>query len=59
MQMSVDGTPAPSIYSYQSSRDGRALLREIAGRAVNSTNDLYLLPAGEYVWSVWGAWRER
>ena len=49
MQMSVDGTPAPSIYSYQSSRDSCALLREIAGRAVNSTNDLYLLPAGECV----------
>lgn len=49
MQMSLDGTPAPSVYSYQSSRDGRAMLRELAGRAVNSTNDLYLLPAGAFI----------
>lgn len=46
MLTSMDGTPAPSVYSYRSDRDGRAMLREIAGRTLNSTNDLYLLPAG-------------
>ncbi|EJD02285.1 uncharacterized protein FOMMEDRAFT_141383 [Fomitiporia mediterranea MF3/22] len=44
---SMDGTPAPSVYSYRSDRDSRAMLREIAGRTLNSTNDLYLLPADE------------
>ena len=43
---SNEGTPAPSIYSYSSSRDGRVFLREIAGRTLNAQNDLYLLPAG-------------
>ncbi|THH11984.1 hypothetical protein EW145_g276 [Phellinidium pouzarii] len=44
---SADGTPAPSVYSYRSGRDGHAMLREIAGRTLNTTNDLYLLPADE------------
>ena len=48
MLTSTDGTPAPSVYSYRSERDGRAMLREIAGRILNSTNELYLLPAGNY-----------
>ncbi|KAH8109632.1 hypothetical protein DFH11DRAFT_1548084 [Phellopilus nigrolimitatus] len=43
---SRDGTPAPSIYSYSSSRDGRNMLREVGGRTLNAQNDLYLLPAG-------------
>ncbi|KAI5123372.1 hypothetical protein M0805_001793 [Coniferiporia weirii] len=47
MITSMDGTPAPSLYSYRSERDGRAMLREIAGRTLNTTNDLYLLPADE------------
>lgn len=47
-QMSLDGTPAPSNYSFSSSRDGRSLLRELEGRVLNSTNDLYMLPAGEF-----------
>ena len=47
MLTSVDGSPAPSVYSYRSMRDGQAMLREIAGRKLNSTNDLYLLPAGK------------
>ena len=42
------GTPAPSVYSYASSRDGRALLREIGGRTLNAKNELYLLPAGMF-----------
>lgn len=45
---SMDGTPAPSLYSYRSERDGRAMLRELAGRTLNAANDLYLLPAGEW-----------
>ncbi|KAL5529605.1 hypothetical protein ACEPAG_5590 [Sanghuangporus baumii] len=47
MLTSVDGSPAPSVYSYRSMRDGQAMLREIAGRKLNSTNELYLLPADE------------
>lgn len=43
----VTGTTAPSIYSYSSSRDGEALLREYMGRVFNAKNELYLLPAGE------------
>ena len=49
MLTSIDGTPAPSVYSYRSERDGRAMLREIAGRILNSTNELYLLPACNYL----------
>ena len=44
---SMDGTPAPSLYSYRSQRDGRTLLREVAGRTLNAANELYLLPAGK------------
>ncbi|TDL19118.1 S-adenosyl-L-methionine-dependent methyltransferase [Rickenella mellea] len=38
-------TDAPSIYSFNSSRDGLALLRMIQGRTFNAQNDLYYLPA--------------
>ncbi|TDL18966.1 S-adenosyl-L-methionine-dependent methyltransferase [Rickenella mellea] len=38
---------APSIYSFNSERDGMALIRYIQGRAFNAQNDLYFLPAGE------------
>ncbi len=44
---SMDGTPAPSLYSYNSVRDGSAMLRDVAGRVLNAKNDLYLLPAGK------------
>ena len=44
----LTGTTAPSIYSYSSSRDGEALLREYMGRVFNAKNELYLLPAGEF-----------
>ncbi|KAH8116984.1 S-adenosyl-L-methionine-dependent methyltransferase [Phellopilus nigrolimitatus] len=47
MLSSMDGSPAPSLYSYRSDRDGHTMLREIAGRTLNTTNDLYLLPADE------------
>ena len=43
---SMDGTPAPSIYSFNSSRDGSSLLKEVDGRVFNAQNDLYQLPAG-------------
>ncbi|TDL19119.1 S-adenosyl-L-methionine-dependent methyltransferase [Rickenella mellea] len=36
---------APSIYSFNSSRDGLALLRLIQGRTFNAQNDLYYMPA--------------
>ena len=39
---------APSVYSYNSTRDGTSLLRQSDGRIFNSQNQLYLLPAGEY-----------
>ncbi|TDL19098.1 hypothetical protein BD410DRAFT_450170 [Rickenella mellea] len=38
-------TEAPSIYSFNSSTDGEALLRLIQGRTFNAQNDLYYLPA--------------
>lgn len=41
------GTPAPSVYSYNSSRDSAALLRQSEGRIFNAQNQLYLLPAGQ------------
>lgn len=44
----ASGTPAPSIYSYDSARDGAALLRQIEGRIFNAQNDLYMLPAGKF-----------
>ena len=45
----VTGSTAPSIYSYSSSRDGEALLREYMGRVFNARNELYLLPAGAFL----------
>lgn len=44
---SMDQSPAPSMYSYESSRDGRSLYRELAGRTLNAQNDLYQLPSGK------------
>ncbi|TDL19125.1 S-adenosyl-L-methionine-dependent methyltransferase [Rickenella mellea] len=38
---------APSIYSFNSERDGMALIRYIQGRAFNAQNDLYFLPADD------------
>ena len=43
---SLNGPPAPSIYSFNSSRDGSSLLKEVDGRVFNAQNDLYQLPAG-------------
>lgn len=39
---------SPSMYTYDSSRDGPALLRRIQGRVYNAQNELYLFPAGIY-----------
>ncbi|KDQ16365.1 hypothetical protein BOTBODRAFT_31050 [Botryobasidium botryosum FD-172 SS1] len=44
---STSGTPAPSVYSFRSSVDGKVLLREAQGRKFNTQNDLYFLPADE------------
>ncbi|KAK7693742.1 hypothetical protein QCA50_003314 [Cerrena zonata] len=38
-------SPAPSLYSFDSSIDGRTLLRQAYGRILNNQNDIYLLPA--------------
>lgn len=39
------GSPAPSLYSFHSSIDGRFLLRNIYGRVLNNQSDTYFLPA--------------
>ncbi|KLO18675.1 S-adenosyl-L-methionine-dependent methyltransferase [Schizopora paradoxa] len=44
---STSQSPAPSMYSFTSSRDGRTLYREIAGRKLNAQNDLYQLPSDD------------
>ncbi|CAE6427015.1 unnamed protein product [Rhizoctonia solani] len=41
---------AASVFSFSSSRDGSAMLREAEGRIFNSQNELYYLPAGKYFW---------
>lgn len=38
-------SPAPSLYSFHSSVDGRLMFREIHGRTVNNQNETYFLPA--------------
>ncbi|TDL19955.1 S-adenosyl-L-methionine-dependent methyltransferase [Rickenella mellea] len=40
-------TNSPSIYTYNSSRDGAALLRFVQGRVFNAQNELYLFPADD------------
>ncbi|KAH9952099.1 S-adenosyl-L-methionine-dependent methyltransferase [Amylocystis lapponica] len=39
------GSPAPSLYSFTSSVDGRVMLRSVYGRIINTQNDTYFLPA--------------
>ncbi|TBU35695.1 S-adenosyl-L-methionine-dependent methyltransferase [Dichomitus squalens] len=38
-------SPAPSLYSFSSSVDGRLMLRQAYGRTLNNQNDTYFLPA--------------
>lgn len=38
---------APSIFSYDSSRDAREMLKEENGRTFNNQSDTYYLPAGQ------------
>ncbi|KAG8701238.1 hypothetical protein FRC09_005486 [Ceratobasidium sp. 395] len=49
--MSVGQTSAASVFSFSSSRDGSAMLREAEGRIFNSQNELYYLPADELEYS--------
>ncbi|KAF8754078.1 Ribonuclease III [Rhizoctonia solani] len=42
---------AASVFSFSSSRDGSAMLREAEGRIFNSQNELYYLPADELEYS--------
>ncbi|OBZ69220.1 hypothetical protein A0H81_10750 [Grifola frondosa] len=42
---SGSGSPAPSLYSFSSSIDGRMMLRNVYGRVLNNQNDTYFLPA--------------
>lgn len=44
--MSVDFSPAPSMHSYSSSRDGSKYFLELGGRKLNAKNEVYTLPAG-------------
>lgn len=37
---------APSLFSYDSSRDAREMLKEENGRVFNNQSDTYYLPAG-------------
>ncbi|KAF8606425.1 S-adenosyl-L-methionine-dependent methyltransferase [Ceratobasidium sp. AG-I] len=51
IDMSVVESSAASVYSFSSSRDGSAMLREVAGRIFNSQNELYYLPADDVEYS--------
>ncbi|KAG8717994.1 hypothetical protein FRC08_006190 [Ceratobasidium sp. 394] len=51
IDMSIGQTSAASVYSFSSSRDGSAMLREAEGRIFNSQNELYYLPADELEYS--------
>lgn len=51
IDMSTGQTSAASVYSFSSSRDGSAMLREAEGRIFNSQNELYYLPADELEYS--------
>ncbi|KAL5635113.1 hypothetical protein ACGC1H_002965 [Rhizoctonia solani] len=47
----TEQTSAASVFSFSSSRDGSAMLREAEGRIFNSQNELYYLPADEVEYS--------
>ncbi|KAF8512272.1 S-adenosyl-L-methionine-dependent methyltransferase [Gautieria morchelliformis] len=44
-EMPTPGSPAPSLYSFHSSLDGRVMLRNLHGRILNNSNELYMFPA--------------
>jgi len=44
--LTSNNSRAPSIFSYDSSRDGREMLKEENGRVFNNQNDTYYFPAG-------------
>lgn len=45
--LTSNNSRAPSIFSYDSSRDAPEMLREENGRVFNNQSDTYYLPAGE------------
>lgn len=45
--LTSNNSRAPSIFSYDSSRDAREMLKEENGRVFNNQSDTYYLPAGE------------
>ncbi|CAE7204455.1 unnamed protein product [Rhizoctonia solani] len=47
----TEQTSAASVFSFSSSRDGSAMLREAEGRIFNSQNELYYLPADDVEYS--------
>ncbi|GBE82130.1 S-adenosyl-L-methionine-dependent methyltransferase [Sparassis latifolia] len=42
---SRSGSPAPSLYSFTSSVDGKVMFRNVYGRMLNNQNETYFLPA--------------
>lgn len=47
IDMSVDHTSAASLYSFSSSRDGSAMLREAEARMLDYQIDVPFLPTGK------------
>lgn len=47
--ISSNNSRAPSILSYDSSRDAREMLKEENGRVFNNQSDTYYLPAGNTI----------
>jgi len=47
--LTSNNSRAPSIFSWDSSRDGREMLREENDRVFNNQNDTYYFPAGNNI----------
>lgn len=47
-EITSENSRAPSIFSYDSSRDAPEMLKEENGRTFNNQNDTYYLPAGTF-----------
>jgi hypothetical protein len=45
--LTSNNSRAPSLFSYDSSRDAREMLKEENGRVFNNQSDTYYLPAGK------------
>lgn len=47
-EITSENSRAPSIFSYNSSRDAPEMFKEENGRTFNNQNDTYYLPAGTF-----------